>query len=148
MGWTAEGSGLIISRSRRLSSPQRPGWIWDQPSLLLYLVQWIPLAVSPEVKRKGREADQSLASSAEVKMVATQFPQFALLHSVTCVQLRLITILGNCGCVAVASFLGVPSPLDPEYGGCMFFWNVCSHLLDCMRLHYSSQSPLREPQIQ
>jgi hypothetical protein len=29
---------------------------------------------------------------------------------VTCVQLRLITILGNCGCVAVASFLGVPSP--------------------------------------
>jgi hypothetical protein len=34
--------------------------------------------------------------------------QFALLHSVTCVQLRLITILGNRGCVAVASFLGVP----------------------------------------
>jgi hypothetical protein len=32
-------------------------------------------------------------------------------HSVTCVQLRLITNLGNCGCVAVASFLGVPSPL-------------------------------------
>jgi hypothetical protein len=32
-------------------------------------------------------------------------------HSVTCGQLRLITILGNCGCVAVASFLGVPSPL-------------------------------------
>jgi hypothetical protein len=28
--------------------------------------------------------------------------QFALLHSVTCVQLRLITILGSCGCVAVA----------------------------------------------
>jgi hypothetical protein len=43
---------------------------------------------------------------------ATQFPQFALLHSVTCVQLRLITILGNCGCVAGASFLGVPSPLN------------------------------------
>jgi hypothetical protein len=36
-------------------------------------------------------------------------PQFSLLHSVTCVQLRLITILGNCGCVAVATFLGVPS---------------------------------------
>jgi hypothetical protein len=31
----------------------------------------------------------------------------------TCVQLRLITILGNCGCVAVASFLGVPSPSEP-----------------------------------
>jgi hypothetical protein len=32
-------------------------------------------------------------------------------HSVTCVQLRLITILRNCGCVAVVSFLRVPSPL-------------------------------------
>jgi hypothetical protein len=42
---------------------------------------------------------------------ATQFPQFALLHSVTCVQLKLITVLGNCGCVAVASFLGEPSAL-------------------------------------
>jgi hypothetical protein len=39
-----------------------------------------------------------------------QFPQYELLHSVTCVQLRLVTILGNCGCVTVASFLGVPSP--------------------------------------
>jgi hypothetical protein len=35
--------------------------------------------------------------------VALPFPQFALLHSVTCV------LLGNRGCVAVASFLGVPS---------------------------------------
>jgi hypothetical protein len=37
------------------------------------------------------------------------FPQDALLQSVTCVQLSLITILGNCVCVAVASVLGVPS---------------------------------------
>jgi hypothetical protein len=43
--------------------------------------------------------------------VALPFPQFALMHSVTCVQLRLITILRNCGSVAVASFLGVPPPL-------------------------------------
>jgi hypothetical protein len=28
------------------------------------------------------------------------------------VQLRLITIIGNCGCVVVASFLGVPSSLE------------------------------------
>jgi hypothetical protein len=35
-----------------------------------------------------------------------------LIRSVTRIQLRLITLLGNCGCVAVASFLGVPSPLD------------------------------------
>jgi hypothetical protein len=47
--------------------------------------------------------------AAHIVETATQFPQLALLHSVTCVQLRLITILGNCGCVAVASFLGVPS---------------------------------------
>jgi hypothetical protein len=40
-----------------------------------------------------------------------RFPQFALLLSVTCVQFRLITVLRNCGCVAVASFLGVPSVL-------------------------------------
>jgi hypothetical protein len=32
------------------------------------------------------------------KLTTATQPQFALLHSVTCVQLRLITILGNCGC--------------------------------------------------
>jgi hypothetical protein len=36
--------------------------------------------------------------AAQIQETATQFPQFALLHSVTCVQLRLITILGNCVC--------------------------------------------------
>jgi hypothetical protein len=36
-------------------------------------------------------------------------PRVALLHSVTCVQLRLITILGNRGCVVLASILGVSS---------------------------------------
>jgi hypothetical protein len=44
-------------------------------------------------------------------VTALPFARYALLHSITCVQLRLITILGSCGCVAVASFLGVPSPL-------------------------------------
>jgi hypothetical protein len=38
--------------------------------------------------------------------VALPFRQIALLHSVTCVQLRLQTVLGNRSCVAVASFLG------------------------------------------
>jgi hypothetical protein len=33
------------------------------------------------------------------------------LHLVTCVQPRLIIVLGNCNCLAVVSFLGVPSPL-------------------------------------
>jgi hypothetical protein len=41
--------------------------------------------------------------------VALPFPQFALLHSVTCVQLRLIIVLENRGCVVVASFLDVRS---------------------------------------
>jgi hypothetical protein len=53
-----------------------------------------------------------LNGAAHMEETATHFPQFALLHLVTCVQLWLITILGNCGCVTVASFLGVPSPLQ------------------------------------
>jgi hypothetical protein len=52
-----------------------------------------------------------LNGAAQIEETAVSFPQFAQLHSVTCVELRLITILGNRGCVAVASFLGVPSPL-------------------------------------
>jgi hypothetical protein len=53
----------------------------------------------------------SLNGAAHIEETATQFPQYELLHSVTCVQCRLITILGNCGCVAVVSFQGVPSPV-------------------------------------
>jgi hypothetical protein len=52
-----------------------------------------------------------LSGTAHIEETALSFPQYALLHSVTCVQLRLTTILGNCGCVAVARFLGVTSPL-------------------------------------
>jgi xanthine dehydrogenase iron-sulfur cluster and FAD-binding subunit A len=52
-----------------------------------------------------------LNGATQIKETALPFPQFALLHSVACVQLRLTTILGNCGCVTVASFLGDPSPL-------------------------------------
>jgi hypothetical protein len=51
-----------------------------------------------------------LNGATHVEETAVQFPQFTLLHSVPCVQLKLITILGTCGCVTVASFLGVPSP--------------------------------------
>jgi hypothetical protein len=53
-----------------------------------------------------------LNGAAQIEKTASPFPQFTMLHSVTCVQLRLIIVLGNCGCVAVASFLEVPSPLD------------------------------------
>jgi hypothetical protein len=52
-----------------------------------------------------------LNGAAQIQETSLPFRQFALLHSVTCVELRLITILGNCGCVVVASFLGVSSPL-------------------------------------
>jgi hypothetical protein len=47
-----------------------------------------------------------LNGTAQIEETTTQFPL-----SVTCVQLRLITVLGNCDCVAVASFHGVPSAL-------------------------------------
>jgi hypothetical protein len=66
-------------------------------------------------KQRGNAIVRRLACSVAWKLsfsvfpwVALPFPQFALLHSVTCVQLRLITILGNCGCVTVASFLVCP----------------------------------------
>jgi hypothetical protein len=52
--------------------------------------------------------------------------QFMLLHSVTRVQLRLMTVLGNCGCVAVASFLDIPSPLEFIYA--KFFYQSCNFL--------------------
>jgi hypothetical protein len=52
-----------------------------------------------------------LNGAAQIEEKATQFPQFAPVHSVTFVQLRLVTFLGNGGCVAVASFLGVPRDL-------------------------------------
>jgi hypothetical protein len=53
-----------------------------------------------------------LNGAARIEETATQFSLYALLHSVTCAQLRLITILGNCGCVAVASFLVVSSAIQ------------------------------------
>jgi hypothetical protein len=51
-----------------------------------------------------------LNRAAHIEETGLPFPQYGLLYSVTCVQLRLIRILGNCGCVEVASFLGAPSP--------------------------------------
>jgi hypothetical protein len=66
--------------------------------------------------QRNRNFRELLSDSTEHMLlngaVALLFPQFALLHSVTCVRLSLIVILGNCGCVAVASFLGVLSPLN------------------------------------
>jgi hypothetical protein len=47
--------------------------------------------------------------------VALPFPPFALFTFLTCVQLRLTTILGNRGCVAVPVSLGCPRPCG-RYG--------------------------------
>jgi hypothetical protein len=67
-----------------------------------------------------------LNGAAPNEETALSFPQYALLHLVTCVQLRLITILGNWGCVAVNSFLGVPSPkrVTPIAGLRNLIWDV------------------------
>jgi hypothetical protein len=52
-----------------------------------------------------------LNGAVQIEETALLFPQCALLFTVICVELRLITILRNCGYVAVASFHGVPSAL-------------------------------------
>jgi hypothetical protein len=69
-------------------------------------------------KSRGNATVRRLACSVAWKLifsaslrVAWLSPQFALLHSVTRVQLWLIRIIGYSGCLAIASFLRVPSPL-------------------------------------
>jgi hypothetical protein len=58
-GLDDRGVGVRVPvRSRIFSSPQRP----TQPP-----IQWVPKALSPGVKRQGREADRSPPTSAEVK---------------------------------------------------------------------------------
>jgi hypothetical protein len=52
------------------------------------------------------------------------FPQYAQPHSETCVRLRLITVLGNGGCVAFASFFGVPSALRDIFRAMGMFIDV------------------------
>jgi hypothetical protein len=96
-------------------------------SCLATVTTWLCLLGRGHIKETGNrnataisencyqpELNTLLNGAAQTEETATQFPQFALLHSVTYVQLRLITVLGNCGCVAVASFLGVPSPLQTQ----------------------------------
>jgi hypothetical protein len=58
--------------SRIFSSPHRP----DRPP-----IQWVPGALSPGVKRQGREADHSPPVSAEVKKmrIYTSTPPYAFM---------------------------------------------------------------------
>jgi hypothetical protein len=62
-GYGQDGPGLIPSSARFFPSPRRADRPWGptQPP-----VQWVPGALSPGVKRQGREADSSSPSSAEV----------------------------------------------------------------------------------
>jgi hypothetical protein len=48
-----------------VASPPRPGRLWGPPTQPP--IQWVPVVLSLRVKRPGREADHSPASSAEVK---------------------------------------------------------------------------------
>jgi hypothetical protein len=73
-----------------------------------------------------------LNGAVQIEETTMQFPQFALLHLATCAQLRLIAILGNCGCVTVASFLGVPLPLRFTFlmnSSKIFTHKIMKHLL-------------------
>jgi hypothetical protein len=63
------------------------------------------ICYQPEMK------NMKLNGAAHIEETAVHLPQFAPLHSVPYVQLRLTTVLGNCGCVEFAGFLGVPLPL-------------------------------------
>jgi hypothetical protein len=61
-GLDDRGVGVRVSvGSRIFSSPRRPDLLWGPPSLL------VPGALSPGVKRQGRETDHSPTTSAEVK---------------------------------------------------------------------------------
>jgi hypothetical protein len=64
-GLDDRGVGVRVPVGSRISSsPCRPDRLWGQPSLLSNGYQGL---LPPEVKRPGREADQSLPTSAEVK---------------------------------------------------------------------------------
>jgi hypothetical protein len=64
-GLDYQGVGVRVPvESRIFSSPPCPDRLWGPPN---HLIQWVPVALSPGVKRPGREADYSPSASAEVK---------------------------------------------------------------------------------
>jgi hypothetical protein len=64
MGYELDDPDSIPSMARFFASPHLPDRLWKLPSLLSS-GYWG--AISPGVKRSGREADHSPPSSAEVK---------------------------------------------------------------------------------
>jgi hypothetical protein len=77
----------VTSRNNRTGVGKRRS-LWDRAALV---------ATQQYCKHISAAVNQH-PTIEEAMFSALPFPQFALLHSVTCVQLRLITILGNCGC--------------------------------------------------
>jgi hypothetical protein len=76
-GYGLDGESSIPGRGNRFfSSTRRPKRLWSPP------IQYVPRAVSPEVKRHGREADYSVPSSAEVKNGGAIPPPPIRIHSV------------------------------------------------------------------
>jgi hypothetical protein len=64
--------------SRFFTSPRRPHRLWGPPQPP---IQWVPGALSPEVKRPGREADHLPPTSAEIKKmwIYTSIPPYTLM---------------------------------------------------------------------
>jgi hypothetical protein len=63
IGYELDGRGSVSGRCKRLfSTPKNPALEPTQPP-----IQQVLAAVSPGIKRPGREADQSPPSSAKVK---------------------------------------------------------------------------------
>jgi hypothetical protein len=51
----------VLVGAKMFSSPSRPDWLCQPP------IQWVPTALFPGVKQKGREPDHSPPTSAEIK---------------------------------------------------------------------------------
>jgi hypothetical protein len=75
-GQDDRGVGVRVPvRPRIFSSPRRPDWLWGPPNLLS------TGALSPGVKRLGREADHSPPTNTEVKKmwIYTTTPAYAFM---------------------------------------------------------------------
>jgi hypothetical protein len=74
-GLDDQGVGVRVQVGARIFiSPCRPDRLWDPPS------QWVLGALSPEIKRLGREADHSPPTGAEAKKtwIYTSTPPYVL----------------------------------------------------------------------
>jgi hypothetical protein len=62
------GVGVRVPVGARIfTSPCRPDWLWGPLNLLSYPIHWVLWALSPVVKRQGRETDHSPPASTAVK---------------------------------------------------------------------------------